>query len=247
MSGKNGPLASGRGRGPRAVARLLPAMRLRARPGPGSWALRTPPGALRAGFLALGTALLAPGILAQGGEKTPSRADYRIEARLAGGSKQLDGKLELRWTNRSGEAVKDLWFHLYLNAFSNNRSTHLVESGGKLRGKEIKEGWGWSRIVAIRVAGAENGGFEDVLPTLRYEHPDDDNEEDRTVFRVDLPQPLGSGETVRVQIEWESQLPRVRRRTGYKDDFLLVAQWFPKLGVYEAGRCWNCHQFHANT
>src|SRR5262249_1687969 len=60
-------------------------------------------------------------------------------------------------------------------------------------------------------------------------------------------QPLGPGETAKVQIEWESQLPRVRRRTGYKDDFLLVAQWFPKLGVYEAGRGWNCHQFHANT
>ena len=45
--------------------------------------------------------------------------------------------------------------------------------------------------------------------------------------------PLPSGETLRVQIDWEAQLPRVRRRTGYKDDFLLVAQWFPKLGVLE--------------
>lgn len=26
---------------------------------------------------------------------------------------------------------------------------------------------------------------------------------------------------------------------------MLVAQWFPKLGVYEEGRGWNCHQFHA--
>ena len=200
-----------------------------------------------AGLAVLAAALLARENPAQEGERSPSRADYRIEARLDGETKALDGKLELRWTNRSGEAVRDLWFHLYLNAFSNNRSTHLVESDGKLRNKDVKEGWGWSRIVAIRVAGAENGGFEDVLPSLRYEHPDDDNEDDRTVFRVELPQALGSGETVRVQIEWESQLPRARRRTGYKDDFLLVAQWFPKLGVYEAGRGWNCHQFHMST
>jgi hypothetical protein len=97
------------------------------------------------------------------------------------------------------------------------------------------------------VANSAAGGFVDVTDSLRYQRPDDGNEEDRTVFSVDLPEPLGTGETVKVQIEWQSQLPRVRRRTGYKDDFLLVAQWFPKLGVYEAGRGWNCHQFHAHT
>ena len=173
------------------------------------------------------------------------RADYRIEASLDGELKRMEGTLELRWANRSGEAVRDLWFHLYLNAFSNNRSTHLIESDGKLRRTEMKDGWSWSRIKAVRVASA--GAFQDVLPSLRYRRPDDDNAEDRTVFSIDLPQALGAGETVRVQIDWESQLPRVRRRTGYKDDFLLVAQWFPKLGVYEAGRGWNCHQFHAST
>jgi hypothetical protein len=189
---------------------------------------------------------LVPG-LARGQEGSSSRADYRIEARLDGPTKRLDGTLELRWANRSGEAVSDLWFHLYLNAFSNNRSTHLVEADGKLRNERMEDGWSWIRVVAIRVAGAADGGFQDVLPSLRHRRPDDGNEEDRTVFSVDLPRPVGPGETVRVQIEWQSQLPRVRRRTGYKDDFLLVAQWFPKLGVYEAGRGWNCHQFHANT
>jgi hypothetical protein len=215
-------------------------MRLRARHCPPDG----PCGRLAALAAAALAALAGP---APAQERTPGRADYRILAKLDGETKQLEGSLELRWTNQSGEAVSDLWFHLYLNAFSNNRSTHMVEADGKLRGEEIEDGWGWSRILAIRTAGVENGGFQDVLPTLRYERPDDGNEEDRTVFKVDLPEPLPSGETVRVQIDWHAQLPRVRRRTGYKDDFLLVAQWFPKLGVYEAGRGWICHQFHANT
>jgi hypothetical protein len=208
------------------------------------------PAALRGALGAAFLAALAPEASAQPParqERNASRADYRIQAHLDGETKELDGELELRWTNKSGEAVQDLWFHLYLNAFSNNRSTHLVESDGKLRDKEVKDGWGWSRIRAIRVAGAENGGFNDVMPSLAYRRPDDGNEEDRTVFSVDLPEAVDPGETVHVQIEWESQLPRARRRTGYKDDFLLVAQWFPKLGVYEAGRGWNCHQFHAST
>ncbi|MCI0525389.1 MAG: M1 family metallopeptidase, partial [Acidobacteria bacterium] len=43
-------------------------------------------------------------------------------------------------------------------------------------------------------------------------------------------------------------------RTGYWNSFALVAQWFPKIGVWEsvgerrrAQAGWNCHQFHATT
>ena len=200
-----------------------------------------------AAFGLLAAAAAAP----QGAGDPPpgNRADYRIEARLDGETsdpKTLSGTLELDWTNHSGEAVSDLWFHLYLNAFSNNRSTHLLEADGKLRDKKLEDGWGWSRVTAVRVA-RDGGAFHDVFPTFRYRRPDDDNKDDRTVFSVDLPFQVADGESVHVAIEWESQLPLLRRRTGYKDDFLLVAQWFPKLGVYEKGRGWNWWQFHAQT
>ncbi|MEQ1894932.1 MAG: M1 family metallopeptidase, partial [Planctomycetota bacterium] len=199
----------------------------------------------RAGGLVLAGLLVGSERCAQ--EGSSGRADYVIQARLDGETKELDGRLELRWINKSGESVRELLFHLYLNAYSNNRSTHLTESDGKLRGHKLEEGWSWSRVKAVRVEGALAGGPTDVFPSLRYRHPEGASEEDRTVFSVDLPEPLAPGEGVRVEIEWESQLPRVRRRTGYKDDFLLVAQWFPKLGVYEAGRGWNCHPFHRDT
>lgn len=191
---------------------------------------------------------LPQGVAAPSAAAVPgdNRVDYRIEARLDGETKRLEASETLTWTNRSGEAVSDLWFHLYHNAFSNNRSTHLVEAKGDLRGHQMDEGWGWQRVTAVRVVG--NGSTPtDLTTTLTYRRPDDDNEDDRTVFSVDLPAPVASGQTIKVEVEWEAQIPRVRRRTGYKDDFLLMAHWFPKLGVYEAGRGWNCHQFHANT
>ena len=180
------------------------------------------------------------------GDAARCRTDYRIEARLDGETKGIRGQLELDWHNASSDSVGDLWFHLYLNAFSNNRSTHLVESGGKLRDHEATSGWGWSRVTSI-VAVYPNGDREDLFTTMRYRRPDDGRAEDRTVFSVDLPRAVPPGESLTVEVGWEAQLPRVRRRTGYKDDFLLVAQWFPKLGVYESGRGWNCHQFHMNT
>ena len=42
------------------------------------------------------------------------------------------------------------------------------------------------------------------------------------------------------------RLPRVSVRTGYKDDFFMVVQWFPKIGVLQE-KGWNCHQFHASS
>lgn len=178
-----------------------------------------------------------------------SRVDYEIRARLDGPTKRLSGEQTLTFTHRTPDTVPDLWFHLYHNAFANNLSTHLVQSGGRLRdvvagGRQLDE-WGWQRVTRVSFEGT------DVTETLRYRWPDTgaptERMDDRTVFSVDLPREVQPGETVTIEVAWEAQLPRVRRRTGYKDDFLLVAHWHPILGVYEAGRGWNAHQFHAFT
>jgi hypothetical protein len=192
---------------------------------------------------------LAPGLSAAPAQAAPqgSRADYEIHAHLDGPTKVLSGLETLSWTNGTADPVRDAWFHLYLNAFSNNRSTHLTEAKGELRGKPLEDGWGWSRVTTIYAVDPVSGERRDLLPTFQYRRPDDGNEEDRTVFSVDLPAAVPPGGRLVLEIGWESQLPKVRRRTGYKDDFLLIAQWFPKLGVYEQGRGWNCHQFHMTT
>jgi hypothetical protein len=146
--------------------------------------------------------------------------------------------------------VPDLWIHLYLNAFKNSKSTFFRESGGQLRGDRMEEdGWGWIDVTSLKLADGT-----DLTGAMRFEAPDDGNADDQTVMRVVLPEAVPPGESVTLDIEFVAQLPRVFARTGYKDDFYMVGQWFPKVGVYEAagmrGRAsggWNCHQFHANS
>ena len=182
--------------------------------------------------------------------ETPSnRVDYEIEARLDDETKVLEGSETIHWTNNSGVATSELQFHLYLNAFSNNRTSYASEGAPAHKKGE----WGWQRVTAVSVDG------EDVFATFEYVDSDPDQvllltegeafevEDDRSVFRVRLATPIESGASVAIDVGWTSQLPRVRRRTGFKDDFLLVAQWFPKLGVFEGESGWNCHQFHNNT
>jgi hypothetical protein len=184
-------------------------------------------------------------------ERAVHVADYTIDARLDTEKKTLDGKERITWRNPSAdEAVGEIWLHLYLNAFRNTESTFFRESGGQLRGDRMPEdGWGSIDVTSLRLSGGA-----DLTKAIRFEHPDDDNGQDRTVVRVPLPEPVPPGGEAQFDVEWKAKLPRIFARTGYVRDYFLVGQWFPKLGVYEpAGRRgraaggWNCHQFHANS
>jgi hypothetical protein len=183
-------------------------------------------------------------------ERSERVVDYEIRVRLDPELKQLHGSERLTWRNPSSDSVPDLWFHLYLNAFRNSQSTFIRESGGQLRGIRMKEDrWGWIEVRSMRIAGGP-----DITDLLCFEHPDDDNAEDRTVARLPLPKPVPPRGSITLEIEFLAQLPEVYARTGYKRDFIFAGQWFPKLGVYEPsgmrGRTaggWNCHQFHSMT
>jgi hypothetical protein len=183
-------------------------------------------------------------------ERAPEVVDYDIQVRLDPNEKRLLGQERVVWRNPSQDPVPDLWFHLYLNAFKSTRTTFYRESGGRLRRDDMAaDGWGYTDVTSLKLADGT-----DLLKSMTYEAPDDGNGDDQTVARVVLPRPVPPGGSVTLDIEWTAQLPVVFARTGYKRDFFMVGQWFPKLGVYEpAGRRgraaggWNCHQFHANS
>ncbi len=197
-------------------------------------------GIARAGACTLLTALGASLFLdAQEADLTPSTASYEISCRLDTDKKVVEGTELLTWTNRTARPAETLRFHLYLNAFRNTRSTLWKESRGEGRDGPLRESWGGIEI--LRMTLEDN---TDLLPTFSFLSPDDGNPDDRTVAEVRPARPVLPGQTIRVAIDFRSRLPRVSRRTGYKGDFYLVAQWFPKIGVLEETG-WNCHQFHA--
>lgn len=157
----------------------------------------------------------------------------------------LAGKSAVTFVNRTSRPFPDLCFHLYLNAWRNDRSTWLrenTEGAGRARRRGTSaDRFGWSEIHRIALPDGT-----DLTPGLRYVSPDDGNPDDRTVACAPLPKPVAPGETLLFTLDWAAKLPRAQARTGWKDDFVMGAQWFPKLGVAtETG--WNVHQFHAGT
>ncbi|MBN1222878.1 MAG: M1 family metallopeptidase [Candidatus Aminicenantes bacterium] len=168
--------------------------------------------------------------------------DYKIKARLIPEEKTVAGMETLTWRNESDTAVSELPFHLYLNAFKNNRTTFMRESGGVSRGFKLdSENWGYIEITKIH----ERTG-RDLTSHMSFIQPDDGNSDDQTVMQVRLPQPVLPGESITLDIEFTAKLPRVFARSGFYENFFMVAQWFPKIGVFQEGR-WNCHQYHSHS
>ena len=203
-----------------------------------------------ASCLALGLALLL-GLPLRGVQETTaaekgSPLRYEISVELDNAGKMLRGREEIIWRNQTGDEVTDMWFHLYWNAFKNERSAMQEESqeeGALGRRSEEEGGWGWIDITGITLADGT-----DLRPTLEFMVPDlPAHPEDRTVARVRFPAAVKPGEEARLKVEFESKVPRTIARSGYYQDSFFIAQWFPKPGVYEEGKGWNCHQYHMNS
>jgi hypothetical protein len=203
--------------------------------------------------LVLGAALLLLPALSRPGQEPsapPSGAPglrYEIWVELDAAAKMLLGKEEIVWTNPSREAVPDMLFHLYWNAFKNEDSAFLREAAAETMfggGAAPKEGeWGWVDITDIRLADGS-----DLKPNLSFVTPDGpENPGDQTVARVLFPAPVEPGESVRLRLEFRSKIPRTVARSGYYRSSFFIGQWFPKPGVYEEGKGWNAHAYHQNS
>jgi hypothetical protein len=169
-------------------------------------------------------------------------ASYDIKARLIPSTRTIEATGTLTWVNDSETAVSELPFHLYMNAFKNNRTTFMKESGGLHRGYRAgTDDWGRIDIGRIGIAGGA-----DLTGTMAFLRPDDGNPDDQTVMQVALPAPVGPGERIVLEIEFATRLPKVFARSGYSGEFYMAGQWFPKIGVLQNG-AWECHQYHANS
>ncbi len=173
-------------------------------------------------------------------------ANYNIKASLDTQNKLVKASMTMVWKNTTNDTVSDLQFHAYMNAFKNTASTFMTESGGQLRGDYMdvsdETAWGWLKIQSIKTASGD-----EIVSQMSYIQPDDKNTFDQTVFQIPLKKGIAPNESIELNFKFETKLPKIFARTGYVDDFYMVAQWFPKIGVYEQDKGWNCHQFHAHS
>jgi hypothetical protein len=176
---------------------------------------------------------------------------YSIDAELDPVKHTIVGKQALSWRNRSAQPVCSIYLHLYLNGFEGPGSTFMTEQRASERGLrsgvDTRDGeFGYIRLDKVTQGGA--------AARWTFVQPDGGPKTDRSVVRIDLPQPVAPGATTTLDIAFFDQLPRVVARTGYYGSFHLVAQWFPKVAVLElpgergaTAPRWNAHEFHLHS
>lgn len=170
---------------------------------------------------------------------SPRLANYSIQCSFSPDEKVVRGKEKLLWVNSSFDSIQTLQFHLYMNAFRNERATFWKEAG--FFPAQVRAHPGYIDITSVSVDGETN--LRDRLALI---HPDDDNTADRTVAELRLPEAVPPHDSVTVYFEFETRLPPLTERAGFDGDYVIVSQWFPKIAVYENG-AWNAHQYHYNS
>ena len=170
---------------------------------------------------------------------------YEIDAKYDPKSHALDATETLTYHNLTGQPLDTFPFHLYLNGFQ-PKATWIKETKRDGTRDTSFEKWESKNYGSDEIKSMEVIGQGDVTSQLQYVHPDDDNKEDKSVIQVHLPKPIPADGYVQFKIAFHDQFPETLERTGWKRDFLLAGQWFPKVGVWWHG-AWNCHQFHGAT
>jgi hypothetical protein len=173
--------------------------------------------------------------LATGAEQVVA---YKMKATLDPVAHTVHGEGTISFTNKTAYTVNDLWLHLYLNAFKNQKSVFVREPVGGFRGSINPRDWGSIDLRKLRLTGADEA---DLLEKTEIKHGAD---EDETDAHVPLPKPLQPGETIQLEMVWDDKLPSVVERTGYEGSFHFVGQWFPKLARLDPDGRWAHFPFH---
>jgi hypothetical protein len=170
---------------------------------------------------------------------------YNIDAKVDAKLKTVDATETLAYKNLTGQPQDTFPFHLYLNAFRPQSTFSLEAHQGGTRGGG-ENTYPPEKIGGITISQFTVDGMGDLTGAMQFTAPDDGNMQDHTVMQVKLPRAVAPGETVTFRIKFHDKFPVSIERNGYKRDFIMGGQWFPKVGVWWHG-AWNCHQYHASS
>ena len=171
-------------------------------------------------------------------------ADHQIKVTLDESNQSISASQTIRYTNHSPDTLRYIWIQLDQNRFRDDSAARLTQTAsddllsfGALRAyqryEDIEHGF-----VVERVADGRGR-------PMPYTIVD-------TMMRIDLPQPLRSGQNTTFSIDWSFNIIEeevLGGRGGYdhfpeSDTYIyFLAQWFPRLVAYTDYAGWQHKQF----
>ncbi len=184
-------------------------------------------------LLLLGASTLLP---AQKRQYWQQRVAYDMSINFDVKTHQFKGKQKLTYFNNSPDTLRQVFYHLYFNAFQPNsmmdvRSQTLPDPDARVR----------SRIGQLK----ENEVGYQHVELFKQEGQEVDFEVTETILQATLLNPILPGDSTTFDMTFEGQVPLQIRRSGRASsegvDYSMT-QWFPKIAEYdEMG--WHAHPY----
>ena len=168
------------------------------------------------------------------------KADYDIKASLDTSTHTVRGEETIRYTNNSPDTLRYVWMQLDQNTSGPNSRMVDVPSEGFMRGPPEPGFMAGYTLERVNVLRAARPGARPTASALTYRV-------NNTMMRVELDRPLPPRGVVSFDIAWHNQVPQQGGRTGrerFPEGWLYeVAQWYPRMAVYDDVRGWNTEQY----
>ena len=156
------------------------------------------------------------------------RADYRIRATLDPANNEVRGRETIHYVNKSPDALPYLWMFLEQNICAPASITNVLDQPplvflGSTFDFSCQGFAGGLTLDSVRVGG------KDAQRSIYG-----------TTMRIDLVRPLTPGDTIDLDIAWSFHVPaQGAGRMGHDGPLYEIAQWYPRMAVYDDVHGWN--------
>ena len=176
-----------------------------------------------------------------------NEADYKIHVELDDKNQVLKGHETITYHNNAPTALHFLWVQLDQNIRSKDSKAILKNS------EEMSPVMQPSNFVSDNLEEPFDGGFN--ITKVSANNVDLVHTINQTMMRVELPEPLESGEEFTFDISWWYNINNYLEdggRSGYEhfpedgNNVYVIAQFFPRMAVYNDVEGWQNYQFWGN-
>jgi len=187
-------------------------------------------------------ALPTPTLLREGsGRPGPrywqQRADYSIRVALDTATHTVSGAETIRYLNNSPDTLAYLWLQLDQNIYrANSRGAAVNPTDARFAGRGFEGGYTIDYVRVVRRFG-QAVGRAPVTATVNG-----------TMMRVELDRPLPPGQGTGLELGYRFEVPehgsdRMGRERLPGGWLYEIAQWYPRVAVYDDVRGWNTEQY----
>ena len=186
------------------------------------------------------TASGAPGI-----NYTQQKVDYIMDIVLDDEHQKITGKETILYHNNSKDELAYLWVQLDQNVRAKDSKSPDIATNRVP--KVMNKKW-FDRSFP---SDPFDGGFN-IMSVTNIDGSKLSHTINQTMMRIDLPKPLASGKTFSFKIEWWYNINNHRKdggRSGFEhftennNNNYVIAQFFPRLCVYDNVEGWQNDQF----